>query len=409
MVSEEPNQSTQDPKQTNPVPENGQHAQSLFSPRFKSVAAMAGWDEEAILVAALLLWKTRLFGSLSTRNEQTRYSSLQTPVARSKRRAHRRSPVSIPIPVLDLDEEETAKEEKGKKNVELKEKKTKEEKKIKENELSEQSSGVSCSNTVLQRMDKLRDELSCAICLEICFEPSTTTCGHSFCKKCLRSAADKCGRKCPKCRQLISHGRSCTVNTVLWNTIQLLFPQEVEARKAAGALSSRELDHENLQRGIQNNVRTRSMRPSAVSNTDSTTRRREIPSLDEDEDEDAELTQRLQRENSPLRFYNNVRTRASSMRRRRIASQDEEAALVLRMERENLARLVSRDASVRRTGTRSQDEDAALALRLQREEFMEAFRGNDEQQSRRSVSLATANLRAMASRAINNRMRGRPL
>ncbi|VVB12669.1 unnamed protein product [Arabis nemorensis] len=30
------------------------------------------------------------------------------------------------------------------------------------------------------------------ICLEICFESSTTTYGRSFCKKCLRSAADKC-------------------------------------------------------------------------------------------------------------------------------------------------------------------------------------------------------------------------
>ncbi|KAI4330426.1 hypothetical protein MLD38_028716 [Melastoma candidum] len=42
--------------------------------------------------------------------------------------------------------------------------------------------------------------------LEICFEPSTTPCGHSFCRKCLRSVADKCGKRCPKCRQLISNG-----------------------------------------------------------------------------------------------------------------------------------------------------------------------------------------------------------
>ncbi|GMI67091.1 hypothetical protein HRI_000378400 [Hibiscus trionum] len=101
---------------------------------------------------------------------------------------------------------------------------------------------VPCSNPsrTLQCtcVDKLREELSCAICLDICFEPITTPCGHSFCKKCLRSAADKCGNRCPKCRQPISNGISCSVNTVLWNTIQLLFPKEVsEARKAAaGAL-----------------------------------------------------------------------------------------------------------------------------------------------------------------------------
>jgi hypothetical protein len=27
-------------------------------------------------------------------------------------------------------------------------------------------------------------------------------------------------------------GRSLTVNTVLWNTVQLIFPQEIEAKKA---------------------------------------------------------------------------------------------------------------------------------------------------------------------------------
>ncbi|GKA31075.1 glycosyltransferase family 92 protein, partial [Tanacetum coccineum] len=54
---------------------------------------------------------------------------------------------------------------------------------------------------VILCIDRLREELSCAMYLEICFEPSTTSCGHSFCKKCVRSAADKCGRRCPKCRQ----------------------------------------------------------------------------------------------------------------------------------------------------------------------------------------------------------------
>lgn len=87
-------------------------------------------------------------------------------------------------------------------------------------------------------------------------------------------------------------------------------------------------------------------------------------------------------------------------------SQDEDAALALRLERENLARLLSRDASTRRRGMLD-DEDAMLALRLQREEFMGAFRGTNE--SRSSLLSARANLRAMASRAISIRMRGRPL
>ncbi|KAL5675726.1 hypothetical protein ACJX0J_011857, partial [Zea mays] len=88
-------------------------------------------------------------------------------------------------------------------------------------------------------MDRLREELSCAICLDICFEPTTTPCGHSFCMRCLRHAAAKCGKRCPKCRQFISSSsKSCTVNTVLWNTIQLLFPSEFEARKGLGSSPS---------------------------------------------------------------------------------------------------------------------------------------------------------------------------
>ncbi|KAK6280457.1 hypothetical protein POUND7_020724 [Theobroma cacao] len=61
-----------------------------------------------------------------------------------------------------------------------------------------------------------------------------------------------------------------------------------------------------------------------------------------------------------------------------------------------------------RRETPSQDEDAALALRLQREAFMESFRGA-HQQSRTPLSLARANLRAMASGAINISTRARPV
>ncbi|KAL4360599.1 hypothetical protein GQ457_04G033630 [Hibiscus cannabinus] len=188
---------------------------------------------------------------------------------------------------------------------------------------TKQAPDVSCSSPspALECMDKLRQELSCAICLDIMYEPSTTPCGHSFCKKCLRSAADKCGKRCPKCRQLISNEISCALNRVLWNTIQLLFPKEVsEARKsAAGALNSRKVECRSPESG-----RTRSVRPPTVSTTD--------------------------------------------------------AALALRLQREDLSRLEStNDSSRRRRQTPSQDEDAALALRLQREEFMESSRGNHQQ------------------------------
>ncbi|TYH52602.1 hypothetical protein ES332_D09G039700v1 [Gossypium tomentosum] len=235
----------------------------------------------------------------------------------------------------------------------------------------------------LHCMDKLREELSCAICLDICFEPSTTPCGHSFCKKCLRSAADKCGKRCPKCRQLIGNGRSCTVNTVLWNTIQLLFPKEVETRKAvaANALNSKEaFECQSPQSGTRSTRTTR---------TRTRTRTRA---------ENQALAARLQRED----LSRLVNTDTNMTRRRGDPNQDNNAESA-RLQRDNdLSRLVR---TGRRRGTPSQDEDAALAFRLQREEFMEAFRGSSghegNEQTRIPLALARANLRAMASRAIN--------
>lgn len=100
------------------------------------------------------------------------------------------------------------------------------------------------------------------------------------------------------------------------------------------------------------------------------------------------------------------------MRRRGRPSQDEVSATALRLERENLARLIGRDGSVRRwriTSNEDDDEDAVLALRLQREEFMDAFRENPDQSNRTSLSSARSNLRAMASRAINIRTRRHPI
>ncbi|RHN45256.1 putative aminoacyltransferase, E1 ubiquitin-activating enzyme [Medicago truncatula] len=64
-----------------------------------------------------------------------------------------------------------------------------------ENKLTQNGIDVPC-------IDQLREELSCAMCFELFFEPSTTPCGHSFCKICLQSTANK-WRNCPNCKQSI--------------------------------------------------------------------------------------------------------------------------------------------------------------------------------------------------------------
>ncbi|KAK7318800.1 hypothetical protein RJT34_03507 [Clitoria ternatea] len=219
------------------------------------------------------------------------------------------------------------------------------------NELTKQNPAVTTSSgsgSALPCIDKLREELSCAICLEICFEPSTTPCGHSFCKKCLRSAADKCGKKCPKCRQLISNERSYTVNTVLWNTIQLLFPQEVEARKAASAKQQAQCP--SPETAFYTNLRGNgSIQTFEGASSRNMSTRRSVATTTTHEDEDAAFARRLQRE------LDGTATRAQTSN--------------------NLRNQMRVRSSTRRGISTSQNEDAALALRLQREEFMQAYRG----------------------------------
>ncbi|CAA7046559.1 unnamed protein product [Microthlaspi erraticum] len=330
---------------------NSENAEIFISPRFKSAAAMAGWDEEDLILASFFVDDTPERIS-SKRRRRSNLLFKITPTSSGSRRKQRIKQSAIPLPVVDLEkvirQEEEKSAEKKKKKKEVKGETQEEEmRKGKEEKIiSEQKSSPP---VVLPCIDKLRDELSCAICLEICFEPSTTSCGHSFCKKCLRSAADKCGRKCPKCRQLIGNGRYCTVNTVLWNTIQLLFPKEVEAQRAAASAN-------------------------------------------------------LNGKETPSPRNPNQRLRG---RNRETAVQQE------RLQREDLSRLlVSEERSERRNnraaGVRlDQDRDAALALRLQRQEFASAFgvtttaaRASSSSSASSNLSLARANLRAMASRAV---------
>ncbi|GJU15421.1 putative E3 ubiquitin-protein ligase RING1a [Tanacetum coccineum] len=350
-------------------PGNEEKGNSVFSPGFRSVAAMAGWDEEALLLASLVVEDTPDRDSKQKRRSDPLFKTPPTH-SRRKRRYQRKSPVSKFGADLDLVADEESKkgilEEKKEEKIDVIVKSKKDEK---ANESGSESGVIPC-------IDRLREELSCAICLEICFEPSTTSCGHSFCKKCLRSAADKCGKRCPKCRQLISNGRSCTINTVLWNTIQLLFPQEIEARKA----------------GTSNNVESVDLKSPPAR------RRNQYRSV-------------IQALNSP------EGEQLSLERRRRTSSQHlnlrsfRPASVVLLNSRESGDNSVTRRRRRRRdvAPVPEQDEDAALAMRLQREEFMGAFRGSEQpqqvqqQRGRSSVTTATVNLRAMASRAVNIR------
>ncbi|PON95266.1 TNF receptor-associated factor [Trema orientale] len=427
MGIEDQKQSPRDPKSTLSSPKC---TNSIFSPRFRSVAAMAGWDEEALLSASLIVDDTP---DREYRSKKRSEFQFKTPPSSSRRkRRAQRSPVSVPFIALDLDDGETRKTETKKDSAESTSAVDAEKGKIGEAKLAEQNSGVvpSSSSSSLPCMDRLREELSCAICLDICFEPTTTPCGHSFCLKCLRSSASKCGKKCPKCRQLISNGRSCTVNTVLWNTIQLLFPQEVETRKAAGALNSREAQRRIPETAFYNNLRNGSPQDSQLPTrrTESARRRRVRPI--QDVDSTAVRSGGGVTSNRASRVSSRE---SSSMSSRAIPSQDEDAALALRLQREeflgavrgtiNQSSTLSLSLAAMRTSSQpsrssslsvarenqpsSTSSSLSLARANQSSTSSSLSSARENQSSTSSFSLARANLRAMASRAITLRVRGR--
>lgn len=69
----------------------------------------------------------------------------------------------------------------------------------------------------------------CQICCELLYEPTTTCCGHSFCRRCL-SLALRHSRKCPSCRTVVA-SRLPEVNATLQRLIEQLAPATYAARR----------------------------------------------------------------------------------------------------------------------------------------------------------------------------------
>uniref|UniRef100_A0A0D9XYC7 RING-type E3 ubiquitin transferase n=1 Tax=Leersia perrieri TaxID=77586 RepID=A0A0D9XYC7_9ORYZ len=341
-------------------------AGGLLSPRFRSAAALAGWDEESLLHAALVVEDTPVRESRRKRRNSSSSSSSAAAGAGAgggstgsntrKRRSRRQPPGSIPPVVLLLvdDEKKPDTAPDGKKEAMGEEKKAAV---VGEKEASPKKAAAAAG--ALPCMDRLREELSCAICLEICFEPSTTPCGHS-------------------------NSRSCTVNTVLWNTIQLLFPTEIEARRTSMASSTETNDDEISQRS--NSIAQGGMGSNSSNGSSLNTQRRS--------------TRRFMTVGGRTGFIGQGSRTATATGGRGFVRASQ------------LVPSTTRVAS---------SDDAALAYRLQQEEFMTAFETEGERQqpprssnsnsnsSSSTVSAARENLREMASRAIRLRARGWPI
>eukprot|EP00924_Labyrinthula_sp_SR-Ha-C_P001416 snap_masked-scaffold_44-processed-gene-1.40-mRNA-1 protein AED:1.00 eAED:1.00 QI:0/-1/0/0/-1/1/1/0/74 len=66
----------------------------------------------------------------------------------------------------------------------------------------------------------------CSLCLKLLCKPTTTSCGHSFCKPCL-TASLRHKPKCPVCRSvLFSDPAGLLVSTDFDKLLQDVFPKE---------------------------------------------------------------------------------------------------------------------------------------------------------------------------------------
>jgi len=71
--------------------------------------------------------------------------------------------------------------------------------------------------------------LECAMCLNLLYQPTTLECGHSFCRRCIRSWLLSQNAICPLCRFPIgSAAVFLRVNYALASVCKLIFPTEME-------------------------------------------------------------------------------------------------------------------------------------------------------------------------------------
>ncbi|KIY00827.1 uncharacterized protein Z520_03493 [Fonsecaea multimorphosa CBS 102226] len=85
--------------------------------------------------------------------------------------------------------------------------------------------------------EAIRPELECQVCYQIMLDPLTTSCGHTFCRRCFCRAMDHTNH-CPMCRRLLPlvHTQQMTPsNKRVTRLIQHLLPDLLVARKVLAA------------------------------------------------------------------------------------------------------------------------------------------------------------------------------
>ncbi|KAJ1453593.1 hypothetical protein M885DRAFT_523818 [Pelagophyceae sp. CCMP2097] len=61
--------------------------------------------------------------------------------------------------------------------------------------------GGDARSRMASTLQKMREELTCSICLDVFDDPACLPCGHQFCRVCITEAFERLTHECPHCKQ----------------------------------------------------------------------------------------------------------------------------------------------------------------------------------------------------------------
>ncbi|KAL4457756.1 hypothetical protein ABPG75_012621 [Micractinium tetrahymenae] len=82
-------------------------------------------------------------------------------------------------------------------------------------------------------LDRIREELTCCVCLDLAARPASLPCGHNACRRCLDAmfASAPQNERCPNCRAPLPPGMpALEINASLKNLVEMLWPDECRER-----------------------------------------------------------------------------------------------------------------------------------------------------------------------------------
>lgn len=103
---------------------------------------------------------------------------------------------------------------------------------LRHEEISDGDSNLIADPSILRKLINGSD-FECSLCMRLFYEPVTTPCGHTFCKKCLERCLDHTPQ-CPLCKQSLTEylaHRTYNVTTLLEELVKQYLPEELSERK----------------------------------------------------------------------------------------------------------------------------------------------------------------------------------